>query len=239
MADDNHAGEYRDEYTLQERRVRLAEQREGRFQRAQSRGGRNWGKSAASSVAGIYSGKGSLAALLLIGFVIVAIRFVADAEVSDDGTTMKAKVLHPQGEYGPVVISAGLLGSFLVLSLVAMGGGTRAKLAVLFGGCIVLTLGVKSYPEIVKVGTTFGSIGKLTAPSPSGQLNDIFGTPPATSASSGGSGNYVPSTGLTPSKGNPVPSGWTKNSDGTLVPQNGKCPTGWLLGDGKCYLEAP
>jgi len=180
-----------DEYTLQERRVWLSEQREARFQRAQEHrersSGGGWSPSRAANRvtqrSGTYSGKGMLAALLLAGFVIVAIRLVADYELQDDGSA-KGTVMHPQGQYGPLAICAGLIGSFFLLSLLAMGGGTRAKLAVLMGSAIILTLGVKSYGEITHVGTTFGSIGKIAVPPPSGNLPDIYGN-------SGGTGGAL------------------------------------------------
>ena len=170
---------------LQERRVYLSEVREQRFQRAQaqrdasSRSSGSWtpGRAARSVThrSGDYSGKGTLAALLLVGFVIVAIRLVADAEVSDDGTTVKAKVLHPSGELGPIPILAALIATFFVLSFVAIGGGLRAKLAVILAGAVILTLGVRSLNEIKFVGSTFGKIGTITAPTPVGQLGDIYG----------------------------------------------------------------
>jgi len=182
-------GEYSLE--LQDRRVRLSEQREARFQRAQAqrdqdraqreprRSGSSWtpGRAARTVTqrSGSYSGKGTLAALLLVGFVIVAIRLVADAEVADDGTTVKAKVLHPAGELGPIPILAALIATFFVLSFVAIGGGLRAKLAVIMAGAIILTLGVRSLDEIKFVASTFGKIGAVSAPLPSGQLGDIFG----------------------------------------------------------------
>lgn len=177
-----------EQQALQERRVILSEKREARFERAQeqrerreSSGGTGGGWTpgraarAVTTRSGTYSGKGTLAGLLLAGFVIVAIRLVADAEVSDDGTTVKANVMHPQGELGPVPILAALIATFFVLSFVAIGGGLRAKLAVIMGGAIVLTLGVRSLDEIKQVGTTFGKIGKIVAPAPSGQLADIYG----------------------------------------------------------------
>ena len=181
---------------LQERRVNLSEIREQRFQRAQEqreanypRSGGGWSPGRAArtvtSRSGSYSGKGTLAALLLVGFVIVAIRLVADAEVSDDGTTVKAKVLHPSGELGPIPILAALIATFFVLSFVAIGGGLRAKLAVIMGGAVVLTLGVRSLNEIKFVGSTFGKIGTITAPAPAGQLSDIYGN----AGSAGGSGS--------------------------------------------------
>ena len=81
MADNNR--------DLQERRVILSEIREQRFQRAQAdresrSSGSGWSPGRAARTittrSGTYSGKGTLAALLLVGFVIVAIRLVADAE---------------------------------------------------------------------------------------------------------------------------------------------------------------
>lgn len=123
---------------------------------------------------GSYSGKGLLAAELLVGFLIIAIRLVADYEIQEDGA-VKGNVLHPQGQYGPFAILAGLIGVFFLLSFLAMSGGTRAKLAVIFGATIILALGIKSYDEIVKVSSTIGTIGKVTVPSPSGTLPDIYG----------------------------------------------------------------
>jgi len=187
-----------DNRDLQERRVNLSEVREERFERAQAhreardaardasreergsrRSGGTWtpgrAAQAVTTRSGTYSGKGMLAALLLVGFVIVAVRMVADAEVSDDGTTVKAHVLHPQGELGPIPILAALIATFFVLSFVAMGGGLRAKLAVIMGGAIILTLGVRSLNEFKFVASTFGKIGTITAPTPTGQLGDIYG----------------------------------------------------------------
>lgn len=167
MADDNR--------DLQERRVIVSEQREARFQRASRR-------SSFGSATSVYRGNGMLAALLLIGIALVAIRLVADFEVQEDGS-VKGKVLHPQGQFGPIAVLAGLLATFFVLSFVAMGGGLRAKLAVIMGGAIVLTLGVRTLSEIEKVGATFGSIGQISVPQAAGTLPDIYGN-----AGSGGGG---------------------------------------------------
>lgn len=123
-----------------------------------------------------YSGKGMLTAELMAGFVIILIRLVADYTVNEDGSA-KGTVAHPAGQYGPVAIAAGLIGSFFFLSLLAMGGGTRAKLAVLLGAAIILTLGVKSLAEIERVGGGFGAIGKVVVPPASGTLPSVFGDP--------------------------------------------------------------
>lgn len=116
---------------------------------------------------GSYSGKGMLTAELLVAFIIVLIRVVADFSVTGDGTA-KGNVLHPSGQYGPLPIAAGLIGSFFFLSFLAMGGGTRAKVAVIFGGSIVVALGVKSYSEITKIGSVIGNVGSVVVPPASG-----------------------------------------------------------------------
>ena len=66
---------------LQERRVVVSEQRESRFQRSSRRGGRSW----TSSATGVYRGNGMLAAMLLVGIALVAVRLVADFEVQEGG----------------------------------------------------------------------------------------------------------------------------------------------------------
>jgi hypothetical protein len=114
-----------------------------------------------------YSGKGVLTGELLAGFLIILIRIVADFSVQGDGS-IKGNVLHPQGQFGPLPIAAGLIGSFFFLSFVAMGGGTRAKLAVILGGAIITTLAMKSTAEIGKISTVLGTIGTAVVPPPSG-----------------------------------------------------------------------
>lgn len=201
--------------------MRLAEQREARFQRSSaqreeqaarretaSRAGQSGARvragvrapsraaTAVTQRSGAYSGKGVLTAELLAGFVIVAIRVVADYEVQEDGTAT-GKVLHKDGQYGPLPILAGLIATFFALSFVAIGGGTRAKVAVLLGGAVVLTLGVRSLNEIKTAGTTFGNIGTITVPAAAGsEGSGASGTSTSTSTSTGsGSG----STGAAPS----------------------------------------
>jgi hypothetical protein len=116
---------------------------------------------------GTYSGKGMLTAELLVGFLIVLIRVVADYEVQENGT-VKGKVLHPNGQYGPLPILVGLIGTFFVLSFIAASGGNKAKLAVVFGGTAVLALAVKSTAEIDTVASTIGNIGSIVVPGPDG-----------------------------------------------------------------------
>jgi hypothetical protein len=219
---------------LQERRVNLSEQREERFQRAQSQRERRQsgapGFSPARAAGRItqrpdYSGKGMLTGLLLIGFVIILVRVVADFEVSGDGSA-KGSVLHPAGEYGPLTIAVAMIASFFFLSFLAIGGGTRAKLAVILGGCIVLTLGVKSYPELVKVGSVIGTIGTVTVPPPSGTEESgavvtPLGNSGGTSGSSGSSGSGV--------------TGWTTvPNTNEVYAQNGQCPSGYTLSGDRC-----
>ena len=122
---------------------------------------------------GTYSGKGVLTAELMLGFVLVAIRLVAHFEIQADGS-VKGKVVPPQGQYGPIAVLVGLIGVFFFLSLLAMGGGTRAKLAVIFGGIVITALGVGSYGDILTIGNTFGAVGSITPPAATGVLPDIF-----------------------------------------------------------------
>ena len=114
-----------------------------------------------------YSGNRVLAAELMVAFAIVAIRVVADYESQADGTKT-GKVLHPKGQYGPLPILGGLVMAFFALSFVAIGGGTRAKVAVILGGTIVTTLGLKSVNEIKTVSGTIGKVGTITIPGESG-----------------------------------------------------------------------
>ena len=215
----------------QERRLIVSEQREERFLRQQARResgpGFSPGRAAAKVTQRDYSGKGMLAGLLLIGFAIILVRIVADFEVSGDGS-VKGNVLHPQGEYGPLTIAVGLIASFFFLSFLAIGGGTRAKIAVILGGCIVLTLGVKSYPELVKVGSVIGTIGTVVVPPASGTEEAGAVVTPLGNSSSSSAG--------TPQ--NPqIPSGWTavpNTSNLEVYPQNGTCPSGWKLTGGRC-----
>lgn len=116
---------------------------------------------------GSYSGKGMLTALLLVGFVIVAVRVVADYEVQDGGG-VKGIVIHPPGQLGPLPILAGLIGSFFFLSFLAAAGGTKAKVAVILGAIIITTLGVESISEVTTLAGTIGSIGQIHVPGASG-----------------------------------------------------------------------
>jgi hypothetical protein len=227
------------EYTLdlQDRRVRLSEQREARFQRAEER--RNRGRprtrpspaSAARAVtqrSGEYSGKGVLTAELMIGFVLVAIKLVAHFEIQEDGS-VKGKVVMPQGQYGPIAVLVGLIGVFFFLSLLALGGGTRAKLAVIFGGIVITALGVNTYGDIATIATTFGNIGQVSVPQAAGVLPDIFegtATPgPAT----------TPAGAATGSAANPIGIG---TNTGTL-PSGGSSAGGTSLGAAERALNQP
>ena len=231
---------------LQERRVILSEQREERFQRTQARRESGPGFSpgrAASAVTqrGTYSGKGMLAAELMVGFALIAVRLVGDFTVQEDGT-VKQNVLQPAKHYGPIAVLAGLLGSFFILSFVAAGGGLRAKLAVIFGGIIILSLGVNTLPEIEKISSTFGHIGQVKVPSASGTLPDIYGTGGNAGVNANGTGiqggiadifNNLP--GAPPVSA--APSGWQvipNTSNDEVVPKNGKCPPGYSLAGDRC-----
>ncbi len=190
---------------------------------------------AAGSAAAPYAGKGMLTAELLAGFVIIAIRIVANYEVQEGGT-VKGTVLHPKGEYGPLTVFAGLIMTFFVLSFFAASGGLKAKLAVIMGGSIILTLAVKSYDEIRTVSTTIGSIGKIAVPDPSGQQESVLGTAPAAP----GTGPATPVTSnpvQTPSTAPHNPPGWVAvpgSGGGQVYAVNGRCPAGWARGGTIC-----
>ena len=218
----------------QERRLIVSERREERFQRQQARRESGPGFSPSSFAGAVtkrdYSGKGMLTGIFLIGLAIILVRVVADFEVSGDGS-VKGNVLHPAGEYGPLTIAVAMIASFFLLSFLAIGGGTRAKIAVILGGCIVLTLGVKSYPELVKVGSVIGTIGTVVVPPASGTEEAGAVVTPLGNSGAGSSSNAG-----TPQ--NPqVPSGWTavpNTSNLEVYPQNGTCPSGWTLTGGRC-----
>jgi hypothetical protein len=136
---------------------------------------------------GTYTGRGALTGILLIGYTIVLIRIVADYEVQEDGTA-RGNILHPQGQLGPLPIAVSLTTSFFLLSLLAVGGGTRAKLAVILGASIVIVLAMKSMDEINTVASTFGNISKITVPAASGAEGSGAASTSPASGSSGSSG---------------------------------------------------
>ena len=145
---------------------------------------------------GTYSGKGLLAAELIVGFVIIAIRIAGDYQINEGGA-VKGNIVPPQGQYGPIAILAGLIGTFFLLSFLAAAGGTKAKIAVITGGTIILTLGVNTYRggEITKLASTFGRIGTISVDPAQGTLPDIFGN-------AGTPGSAPPAGGFT---SNPLP----------------------------------
>lgn len=125
---------------------------------------------------GTYSGKGMLTAELICCFVIVFIRIVADFSVDETTGAVTSNVLHNADTYGPFPIALGLIGVFFILSFLAASGGTKSKLAVIFGGVITLALGLKSIPEIEKIATELGDIGSITVPTATGvESSDLSG----------------------------------------------------------------
>jgi hypothetical protein len=172
-----------------------------------------------------------LTAELIIGVLIVGLRAVADYEPQADGT-LKGKVGHPAGQYGPLPILAGLIVSFFLLSFLAASGGTKGKLAVIFGGIIDLGLLMNSADELKKVGGTFSTFGKAKTPPGSWQTTGTeAGAPIQGVLSSGGPGGpTVPGLG-----GQPAPS----NPSGPLpIPKSGVCPVGYTKAQGKCWPNA-
>lgn len=164
---------------------------------------------------GTYSGKGMLTAELLACFGIVFIRIVADFTVDESSGAVTSNVLHNSSTYGPFPIAIGLIGAFFVLSFLAAGGGTKAKIAVIFGGIITLALGLKSIPEIEKIATELADIGSITVPAASGtESSDL----------SGASNPNAPITGILGTLGTtgttgtyaPTPTGTAGPNPGTL-----------------------
>lgn len=137
---------------------------------------------------GGYSGKRMLTAELIVAFLIVAVRAVADYEPQADGT-IKGKIAHPKGQYGPLPILAGLIMTFFVLSFLAASGGTKARLAVIAGGIIDIALLMKSADEFKKVADTFGgNLGTGQLPAGDWQTEGTAaGTPIQSDSGSGAS----------------------------------------------------
>lgn len=158
---------------------------------------------------GRYTAKGILTAELIIGAGIVAIRAIGDYEPQADGT-LKGKVGHPQGQYGPLPVLAGLIVTFFLLSFLAARGGTKGKVAVIAGGLIVLVLGMKSLDEFAAVSETFGTFGK--APPGDWETSGAQAGSPITGGSSGTGGGSSGGSG----NGRPVKPG-----------KHHKCPAGY------------
>lgn len=195
---------------------------------------------------GTYTGRGALTGILLAGYGVVLIRIVADYEPQEGGG-VAGKTLHPAGQLGPLPIAVSLTASFFLLSLLAVGGGTRAKVAVILGASIVLVLAMKSTAEINTVASTFGNISKITVPAASGaEGSGAASTSPASGSSSGTGSSGTGSSG-TPahpqSPGGNGPTGpWTvvPNTDNLeIYPQNGQCPAGWTLNPDKQRCLSP
>lgn len=164
---------------------------------------------------GTYSGKGMLTAELLAGFVIILIRIIADFTVDDSTGTLTSNVLHNSSTYGPFPIAIGLIGVFFVLSFLAASGGNKAKLAVIFGGVVVLALGVKSVSEIDKIAGVIGNIGTYQVPAPSGQESSGASNPNTTVTTPGPTSSTFGSTPPGTTNIAPTPTG--SQSPTTLI----------------------
>jgi hypothetical protein len=93
-----------------------------------------------------------LAAELLAGAAIVAVRALGDYQLTDEGTQRGTLSTPANGGYGPFTVLAGLVASFFALSFLAAGGGKRAKTATAAGALIIVVLMIKSMDEIQVVG---------------------------------------------------------------------------------------
>lgn len=170
---------------------------------------------------GRYSASRMLTAELALGILIVAVRAVADYEPQADGT-LKGKVGHPKGQYGPLPILAGLTVSFFLLSFLAASGGTKAKLAVIFGATIDLALLMKSSAEFEKVTKTFGTFGKAKVPPPgSWQTSGTAAGAPISGTLGGGGGSTGGSGG-----GGSLPKGAPPGAQ--PVGADGSCPSNMM-----------
>ena len=169
---------------------------------------------------GRYSAGGMLTAELLAGAGIVALRMVADYEPQADGT-LKGKIGHPKGQYGPFPILAGLLGTFFLLSFLAARGGTKAKVAVIAGALIDLVLAMKSMDEVNKTAATFSHFGKAKLPKGAWQTSGTAAGEPiagslATGPTSGGSSS---SKGSDPQNAHPGGDYTSRPPTGTIQAQ--------------------
>jgi len=155
--------------------------------------------------------KHALTAAFVTGIVLVAIRMVADYEVNADGT-VKGKIGHPAGQYGPLPVLAGLIATFFLLSLFAKAGAVAARVSVIFGWIIILVLAMKSMTEFETAAGTFAGFGKGTvAPAGSWQTSGpAAGLPVPTSTTGTGSsatGTSGSSNPLSTAIANTVPGG--------------------------------
>lgn len=174
---------------------------------------------------GSYSAKGMLTAELLAGVVIVVLRAVADYEPQADGT-LKGKIGHPSGQYGPLPVLAGLIVTFFLLSFLAASGGTKAKLAVIFGGVVIASLALKSADEISTTAGTFATFGKARRPPGNWQTSGPQAGTAFASGTTGSSGGGSPA----PTSPAPVPKS-----------KSGSCPPGYSEYQGQCWpnLQGP
>lgn len=177
-----------------------------------------------------YSAKHMLTAELIVAVLIVGIRAVADYEPQADGT-LKGKIGHPKGQYGPLPILTGLIVVFFLLSFAAASGGLKAKLAVIAGAVIDLGLLFNSHDEFTKVAGTFGKLGKARVPPGNWQTEasgmPAAGTPISGTLGGGGPGSPPPGGGSGGGSGGGVPS---QAPPGSIpVPASGTCPSNYML----------
>ena len=188
----------------------------------QAYGGAKKGLDLVTHRRGDYSARGMLTAELLAGVIIVVIRAVADYQPQADGT-MRGKVGHPAGQYGPLPVLAGLIVTFFLLSFLAASGGTKARLSVIFGAVVIITLAMKSADEFTTVSGTFSTFGKARRPPGNWQTSG----PQAGTAFTGNTSSGSSSSGGSGGGGQPGPE--------VVKPKGGSCPPGYTLVDGQCW----
>ncbi len=159
---------------------------------------------------------------LIVGLIIVLIRVVADYEPQSDGT-VKGKIGHPKGQYGPLPIAAGLIATFFFLSFFVAKGGRWATTANTFGALVLVVLGMKSIDEFNTVTKTFPDWGKGV---PAGNWQ-TEGTPAGEPVQGTTGGALVPGEGGGVAPANP--------QNPAPRPNHGRCPPGYTNVGGHCY----
>lgn len=138
--------------------------------------------------------------------------------------TGKAGTILAKNQLGPLPVFAGGTGVFFVLSFLVAHGGKAASWANAFGALLLVTLALKSLPEINTIAQWFESTTKAAEGKDEGgysykqSLTQASGTVPAAPGSS--SSSKKP-------KGTPKKPLNPGDAPGTVKPVNGKCPAGY------------
>jgi len=186
-----------------------------------------------------YAGRGMLEAELVVAIVIIAIRIVADYTPSPNGPSYKGTVVPPNKQLGPLSIFAAVITVFFILSFAAKRGGTTAKLVVILGGIIVLSLAMKSWTQISEVAGALTRTTGTTAITTDAASGASFITTADITQEEFGSSTSAPSniqvTGLTTPENttdtNPLTAGNTEGLSTGSTDLSGQTPTTVSAGD--------